>query len=71
MSAAPHDGTPVILWLEDADAPPEFPVTVGVWETDEAMGLVGFWRVLGAKDGTSIYFDQQVVGWKPLPPASR
>ena len=71
VSAAPHDGTPVILWLEDPEAPPAFPVTVGVWEIDEAISPIGFWRVLGAKGGTTVYFDQQVVGWKPLPPASQ
>jgi len=32
---APQDGTPVNLWIEDAEAPPTYPVTVGVWETDD------------------------------------
>jgi hypothetical protein len=27
---APRDGTPVILWVEDVEAPPTYPVTVGV-----------------------------------------
>lgn len=35
---APRDGTPVILWIEDEEAPPTFPVTVGVWETDDITG---------------------------------
>jgi hypothetical protein len=26
---ASHDRTPVILWIEDEEAPPTFPVTVG------------------------------------------
>jgi hypothetical protein len=26
---APRDGTPVILWIEDKEAPPAYPVTVG------------------------------------------
>jgi hypothetical protein len=66
VSAAPRDGTPVILWLEDAEAPPTFPVTVGVWETDDMTGA-DYWRVFGAKDTTSFYFDQHVLGWRPLP----
>src|SRR5215203_4369455 len=32
---APQDGTPVNLWIEDQEAPPTYPVTVGVWETDD------------------------------------
>ena len=68
VSAAPHDGTPVILWLADAETPPSFPVTVGVWEADDASSL-GYWRVFGAKDILSFYFDQHVRGWRPLPRA--
>jgi hypothetical protein len=66
VSAAPHDGTPVILWLEDEEAPPPFPVTVGVWETDGDTGA-GFWRVFGPKETAGFYFDQHVRGWMPLP----
>jgi hypothetical protein len=29
VQLAPRDRTPVILWIEDSDAPPVFPVTVG------------------------------------------
>jgi hypothetical protein len=35
---APRDGTPVILWIEDEEALPTYPVTVGVWETDDMTG---------------------------------
>jgi hypothetical protein len=63
---APRDGTPVILWIEDANAPPVFPVTVGVWETDDIMGT-SYWRVFAKAYGTDCYFDQHIVGWKPLP----
>jgi hypothetical protein len=43
---APRDGTPVILWIEDQDAPPAYPVTVGVWERDDITGR-RHWRVFG------------------------
>jgi hypothetical protein len=68
VSAAPRDGTPVLLWLEDDEDPPGYPVTVGVWETNSDTTDLGFWRVFGAKDITVFYFDQHVVGWMPLPP---
>jgi len=63
---APRDGTPVILWIEDEEAPPTYPVTVGVWETDDMTGR-SHWRVFGGRFGNHIYFDQHVVGWRPLP----
>ncbi len=66
VSAAPRDGTPVILWIDDDEAPPSFPVTVGAWEED-STGRVSYWRLFGPKDGTSVYFDQHVQGWMPLP----
>jgi hypothetical protein len=62
---APRDGTPVNLWIEDAEAPPTYPVTVGFWEMDNIFE-VGFWRVFSAR-GPSTYFDQHVWGWRPLP----
>jgi hypothetical protein len=66
VSAAPRNGTPVILWVEDRDAPPHYPVTVGVWETDDITG-VNCWRVFADHDGTHNYFDQHIRGWMPLP----
>ncbi|MFC1455732.1 hypothetical protein ACETIH_03155 [Microvirga arabica] len=67
---APRDGTPVILWIKDEEAPPTYPVTVGVWETDDITGW-SHWRVFGAQIGTHIYFDRHVVGWRPLPSVDR
>jgi hypothetical protein len=43
---APRDGTPVILWIEDQEAPPVYPVTVGAWEHDDITGR-SHWRVSG------------------------
>ena len=63
---ASRDGAPVILWIEDEEAPPTYPVTVGVWEADDMTGA-SYWRVFGARYGTHLYFDQHVVGWRPLP----
>lgn len=63
---APQEGTPVILRIEDEEAPPTYPVTVGVWGTDNMTGA-SYWRVFGARYGTHLYFDQHVVGWRPLP----
>jgi hypothetical protein len=65
VSAAPRDGSPILLWIQDDEAPPDFPVTVGVWETDTIFE-VGFWRVFSAR-APSTYFDQHVRGWMPLP----
>jgi hypothetical protein len=68
VSVAPRDGTPIILWLEDVDAPPVYPVTVGVWETDDMTGT-NYWRVFAASYGTHAYFDDHVRGWINLPRA--
>jgi hypothetical protein len=65
VSAAPRDGSPILLWIQDDEAAPDFPVTVGFWETDTIFE-VGFWRVFSAR-GPSTYFDQHVRGWRPLP----
>jgi hypothetical protein len=66
VSAAPRNGTPVILWVEDRDTPPTYPVTVGVWETDDITG-VSCWRVFADQHGIHNYFDQHIRGWMPLP----
>jgi hypothetical protein len=63
---APRDGTPVILWIEDQEAPPSYPVTVGAWEHDDITGR-SHWRVFGARYGTHTYFDRHIVGWRPRP----
>jgi hypothetical protein len=56
----------VILWVEDVEAPPTYPVTVWVWETDD-MTVRSHWRVFGARYGTHTYFNRYIVGWRPLP----
>jgi hypothetical protein len=43
---ASRDGTPVILWIEDREAPPAYPVTVGAWEHDDITGQ-SHWRDFG------------------------
>lgn len=63
---APRDGTPVILWIEDGEGPPTYPVTVGVWETDD-ITTRSHWHIFGARYGTHTYFDQHIVGWQPQP----
>jgi hypothetical protein len=65
VGAAPRDGTPVILWREDDEAPPVLPVTVGVWELNHVTE-VGYWRIFGDQDGTRSCFDEHIRGWKPL-----
>jgi hypothetical protein len=45
-------------------------VTVGVWETGDMTGA-SYWRVFGGQFGTHTYFDQHIVGWRPLPRAYR
>jgi hypothetical protein len=66
VSAAPRDGTPIILWIADSDTPPAYPVTVGVWVTDD-ITRVSYWRVFGDPESAAVYFDQHIMGWKPLP----
>ncbi len=39
VSAAPRDGTLVILWLDDDESPPNLLVTVGAWEVDPVAGV--------------------------------
>jgi predicted DNA-binding WGR domain protein len=50
---APRDGTPVILWIGDEEAPPAYPVTVGAWETDDITRR-SYWRVFAARYGTHL-----------------
>jgi hypothetical protein len=53
---------PVILWIQDEEAPPTYPVTVGVWVADDMMGT-SYWRVFSGVFGTHTYFDQHIRGW--------
>ena len=68
VRTAPRNGMPVILWIEDGEAPPTYPVTVGVWETDDMTGI-SYWRVFGSPFSTHTYFDQHIRGWTFLPHA--
>jgi hypothetical protein len=65
VHAAPRDGTPVILWMNDDESPPVLPVTVGFWTTDD-MRSAGFWHIFGDHDGTQSCCDEQIRGWRPL-----
>jgi hypothetical protein len=68
IETAPRDGKPIILWLEDRDAPPAFPVTAGFWFVDDMTGAT-HWQVLTTAGHTHCYFDEHVKGWKPFPAA--
>jgi len=63
VSAAPRNGTPVILWLAEDDAPPVLPLTVGFWTINPAAG-VGYWRIFG--DPPRFCSNRHIRGWKPL-----
>ena len=63
ISAAPRDGTPVMLWLDGDDAPPDLPLTVGFWTINPEAG-VGYWRIFG--DPLRFCSDRQIRGWIPL-----
>jgi len=65
---APRTGKPVILWVEDPEAPPVYTVTAGVWEEDKLAGG-SFWRVFSSLGGSSIYLDEHIRGWVPMPVA--
>jgi hypothetical protein len=77
IGAAPRDGTPVILWLEEDEKPPVFPEPVGFW-TVNPHAEVGYWRLFGishASARTGIFADSdrvfvsETVAAKPQPPA--
>jgi hypothetical protein len=62
---APRDGTPVILWIEDQEAPPSYPVTVGAWEHDDITGR-SHWRVLGPAQDLCLIERLGRTDWEPL-----
>ncbi|GEO17315.1 hypothetical protein [Microvirga aerophila] len=66
VSVALRDGTPGIFWIEDPEAPPVFPVTVGMGQTDD-MTRASYWRMFTSEYGTQTYFDEHVRGWMNLP----
>ncbi len=63
ISAAPRDGTPVVLWMAEDDAPPALPLTVGFWTINSKAG-VSYWRLFG--DDSRFCSDRQIRGWRPL-----
>jgi hypothetical protein len=63
VSAAPRDGTPVILWMAEDDDPPVLPLTVGYWIFNPRIRM-GYWRIFG--DPPRFCSDRQIRGWKPL-----
>ncbi len=67
VDTAPRDGSPVLLWIHDPEAPPSYPVTIGVWTTDPGEGT-RFWHVFSDPYGTTTYFDRHVP--KPGEPSA-
>jgi hypothetical protein len=63
ISAAPRDGTPVILWMAGDAAPPSLPLTVGFWTVNPQVG-VGYWRI--SEDPPRFCADRQIRAWQPL-----
>jgi hypothetical protein len=67
VETALREETPVLLWIENKDAPPAYPVTVRVRSIDHLDG-VRYWSVFtGRFDGSAAYFDEHVSWWMPLP----
>ena len=46
LETAPRDGTPMILWMAEDQAPPALPVTVGFWTIHRQAG-VGYSQIFG------------------------
>jgi hypothetical protein len=46
ISAAPRDGTPVILWMVEDGMSPRVPQPVGLWVFGPTAGI-GYWRLFG------------------------
>ena len=65
VSAAPRDGTPVVLWLSEDEEPPVLPQPVGFWVVDPVTGAGG-WRIFGRGDRSPFVTDDQIRGWKAL-----
>jgi len=59
VSAAPRDGTPVILWIDGDEALPHTATTVGFWVTNHLAGI-SYWRT----------FETGAVGYPTLISAS-
>jgi hypothetical protein len=63
ITAAPRDGTPVVLWMAEDDDPPVLPLIVAFWTVSPTAGI-GYWRIFG--DPPRFCSDRQIRGWKPL-----
>jgi hypothetical protein len=63
ISAAPRDGTLVILWMIEDETPPKLPEPAGFWMVNRGAS-VGYWRLFG--DPPRFCSDRQIRGWKPL-----
>jgi hypothetical protein len=63
LSAAPRDGTPVVLWMAQDDDLPVLPLIVGFW-TISSSASVGYWRIFG--DPPRFCSDRQIRGSLPL-----
>ena len=63
ISAAPRDGTPVILWMAKDHDPPALPLTAGFWIFNPRAAM-GYWTIFG--DHPRFCSDRQIRGWKPL-----
>ena len=63
ISAAPRDGTPVILWMAEDEVPPVLPLTVGFWTISSEAGI-SYWRLFG--DHSRFRSDRKIRGWRPL-----
>jgi hypothetical protein len=63
ICAAPRDGTPVILWMAQDEAPSSLPLTAGFW-TFNPRARMGYWSIFG--DHPRFCSDRQIRGWKPL-----
>ena len=63
ISAAPRDGTPVILWMAEDDVSPVLPLAVGFWTINSKAG-VSYWRLFG--DHPRFCSDRLIRGWRSL-----
>jgi hypothetical protein len=63
ISAAPRDGTPVILWMVEDEMPPRVLQPVGFWAFSPTTGI-GYWRLFG--DPLRVCSDRRIRGWQLL-----
>lgn len=68
IETAPHDGTPILTWLEG-----DWPEAI-VWQDypediAEAVGHIGFWRYADELLSDVMDAPLEPTHWMPLPPA--